>query len=122
MRTLTRQYREYLESFFWRAKRDAALVRAGHRCENCSSRDNLEVHHKNYETFGNERPEDLEVLCIACHERADALRREQNDRRRYRKAVDSYATKKYGEDWADRYERYELSEEFDEWRERRGDM
>ena len=51
-----------------------ALERAGHRCELCGSRDNLQVHHieplEPYERRSvNEknRQENLMVLCRACH-------------------------------------------------------
>lgn len=64
-----RQYREeYLNSEHWHITRLAALERAGHRCQVCNGADRLDVHHRTYERLGNERPEDLTVLCRRCHD------------------------------------------------------
>lgn len=63
-------YREYLRTPEWQAKRRAALARTGHRCVlDRSHTANLEVHHNSYERLGDERPEDLVVLCGPCHAR-----------------------------------------------------
>lgn len=54
-----------------------ALERAGHKCEDCGSRERLEVHHKEPLEPGEQRwnsdknrQEKLRVLCRACHEKA----------------------------------------------------
>ena len=62
-------YAEYLRSDEWRRLREAALRRAGHRCHLCGHDRRLEVHHRDYETIGSERVEDLVVLCLLCHTR-----------------------------------------------------
>ena len=64
-------YIAYLASPQWRARADAAIARAGGRCQVCNvdrwfSR--LNVHHRTYERLGRERPEDLIVLCRHCHD------------------------------------------------------
>jgi 5-methylcytosine-specific restriction endonuclease McrA len=61
------EYRAYLQSEEWAAKRDAALERAEHRCQLCNSEHDLTVHHRTYERLGNERDADLTVLCKECH-------------------------------------------------------
>ncbi len=62
-------YRGYLQSPAWKARRVEALIRAGYKCEKCGMIGvKLEIHHKTYANIGNERPEDLEVLCERCHE------------------------------------------------------
>jgi hypothetical protein len=63
-------YAEYLQTPEWRTTRDAALRRAGFRCEltHCGSKYALQVHHRVYERLGEEVPEDLTVLCGACHD------------------------------------------------------
>lgn len=61
-------YHAYLQSDKWGTKRQLALERAYHRCQLCNSPDNLHVHHRTYERLGNEKPEDLTVLCKDCHE------------------------------------------------------
>ncbi len=61
------QYREYLKSEHWQRVRDSALERALRLCQVCNGPDGLEVHHRTYERIGNERSEDVTVLCDACH-------------------------------------------------------
>jgi hypothetical protein len=64
------KYRDYLSSSDWQSKRRLALERAGNRCQLCASRSKqLEVHHNSYKRLGHEEPEDLIVLCRACHQR-----------------------------------------------------
>jgi len=62
-------YEEYLQTPEWRQRRDRALSRAGWRCTLCAAKDSLQVHHNCYDNVGEERDEDLTVVCQACHER-----------------------------------------------------
>lgn len=63
-------YAEYLASPEWKMRRAAALERSAHRCQLCAySGRNLDVHHNTYQRIGDERPEDLVVLCKLCHRR-----------------------------------------------------
>ena len=62
-------YAEYLQSDAWRERRDAALERAGHRCQLCNSDAPLHVHHRTYDRLGAELPQDLTVLCEHCHQK-----------------------------------------------------
>lgn len=78
-------YLEYIQSLEWAAKRRRALDRAGHRCQLCSSRKKLEVHHNTYENLGDERDEDLTVLCDPCHEVFHA-KRDERTAKKYREA------------------------------------
>ena len=66
-------YLEYLSSKWWKYRRRQALKRAKHRCEKCGATKKLEVHHKTYETLGKEKDEDLQVLCVPCHEHAHQM-------------------------------------------------
>jgi hypothetical protein len=74
-------YEAYLQTPEWRRTRNQALSRAGWQCEwpRCATRDNLKVHHRNYEHLGAERDEDVRVLCSAHqlgqHERANRFER-----------------------------------------------
>jgi 5-methylcytosine-specific restriction endonuclease McrA len=60
-------YDEYLVSPEWRARRLAALERAGDRCQLCNRDGHLHVHHRTYDRVGHEDPGDLTVLCDECH-------------------------------------------------------
>jgi hypothetical protein len=62
------RYREYLKSATWANIRAGVVSERGERCERCSSKYRIEVHHNKYpKIWGEERPEDLEVLCHRCH-------------------------------------------------------
>lgn len=60
-------YDRYRNSDAWKIKREGALARAASRCQLCRSTKKLNVHHNTYENLGNERDEDLFVLCKRCH-------------------------------------------------------
>ena len=61
-------YGEYLQTSHWQAKRREALEHAKKRCQYCGARAvELHVHHKTYERRGDERMDDLIVLCKDCH-------------------------------------------------------
>lgn len=61
-------YQEYIRSSEWIAKAKRAKLEAGQRCQSCGSDDRrLQVHHLNYGRLGEERPDDLIVLCGRCH-------------------------------------------------------
>jgi hypothetical protein len=64
---------EYRRTPEWGALRHAALTQAGNRCQLCSeypTTDNpLDVHHNNYDRFGDELLVDLVVLCRRLHGR-----------------------------------------------------
>lgn len=62
------EYAEYLTTPEWQETRGVALREAGYRCDDCRSRQHLDVHHLTYERLGCERLEDLQVLCRDCHE------------------------------------------------------
>ncbi len=110
-----RKYLAYLESDRWALQRTAALARASYRCSTCGSPVDLEVHHLTYERLGEELPQDLTVLCGKCHTR---LHRQENERRRHNARLDGWASKVYGEDWAD-LDPDSIAEEFDMWLEDR---
>lgn len=70
------EYREYLASPHWQATR-REMLRTQAECNQCyiprwlaNLRDgqDFNVHHRSYVNLGNERPEDLEVLCHRCHQ------------------------------------------------------
>ena len=67
-----RPYAERRTTDEWRVLRDLMLARAKYRCQLCrrSGRNvQLNVHHNTYENYGQERLDDLIVLCRPCHAR-----------------------------------------------------
>lgn len=60
-------YAEFLKTPEWEETRAAALERAGHRCQVCNGRDELQVHHRDYSNKPLENLADLTVLCDDCH-------------------------------------------------------
>lgn len=103
---------EYYHSREWQVKRAFALNRANHKCQRCGASHSLEVHHWSYDRLYNEDPEDLEVLCKRCHLKADQERAYNNW---YESALDTYLTKKYGEDYFHWGVQEEFEEEFEDW-------
>jgi hypothetical protein len=83
------------------------------------------LHHKTYERLGEETDEDLELLCVTCHEKADKDRAEDGKRRSraalYDAQLNGWASKKYGDDWYEYMDECDVAEEFDEWVESRSD-
>ena len=66
----TMPFAEYRMQPEWQVRRVQALTRARYRCQMCSSHDaTLDVHHNSYQNYGDERPEDLVVLCRSCHQK-----------------------------------------------------
>ncbi len=62
------RYRWYLQSRAWGQRREGAIRRAESRCDQCHHvHERLDVHHTNYIRVGDERVEDLRVLCRNCH-------------------------------------------------------
>ncbi len=95
---------DYYRSPEWRCKRLAKLTEAGNKCRRCDATSGLQVHHRHYARLFNEHMEDLEVLCVECHDRADRCRE-------YESGLVTYVSKKYG----DHYNPDHFIEEFNEW-------
>ncbi len=62
-----KSYDAYLASKHWKHTRQRAL-RHYRECEICGETTGLHVHHKHYKSLGKEVMEDLQVLCVGCHE------------------------------------------------------
>jgi 5-methylcytosine-specific restriction endonuclease McrA len=118
-------YNARIKSAQWKnMKRDLIRMR-GQKCEKCGSCTMLELHHKTYERLGKELTSDLELLCFSCHRKADQIRaaagRARSAAALFEAGLDTYAEKKYGEDWADHLDHENISDEFDEWLESKRD-
>lgn len=113
-------YKEYIASTQWKKKRKQVLERARYRCEKCKiPTDRLEVHHLTYDRLGREDLHDLLAVCQDCHKVEDKLRANRTEANRYWRAVDSFAEKKYGENWEYHQDSETTAEEFDAWLERK---
>jgi hypothetical protein len=62
------RYQQYLCSREWAEKKNAVHERSFGRCERCGLSKAAAVHHLTYIRKYNERLEDLQNLCKACHE------------------------------------------------------
>lgn len=60
-------YERYLQTPQWKERRDRTVKRAKGKCSLCSSKKQLNVHHRIYTRIGEERPEDLICICRSCH-------------------------------------------------------
>jgi len=58
----------YYKTEHWRERRKEALEDSDNMCDECGSKNNLQVHHKNYFSLFREEDDDLVVLCKSCHE------------------------------------------------------
>lgn len=63
-------YEFYINSPDWGRFRRSIFAVRGYKCEQCGTLEGqMHVHHLHYRTFTEERPEDVQVLCIPCHEK-----------------------------------------------------
>jgi 5-methylcytosine-specific restriction endonuclease McrA len=111
-------YRAYLQSDVWKEKRDQVLSRANGKCERCKAIIfDPDVHHLKYDRIGgNERLDDLMVLCFPCHRDADDERDTETDAKRadshYQARLNGFASSKYGDAWWYDREKREVEIEF----------
>ena len=64
------QYKHYLSSPEWKAKRLLVIERENGICQGCRIAPIAEVHHETYKTLGNELLFQLVGLCSSCHRKA----------------------------------------------------
>lgn len=68
-------YGRFINSPEWKAIRQRAFAKHGRKCQRCPATTRLHVHHLTYLRFGgDERMEDLAILCEACHREAHGMR------------------------------------------------
>lgn len=102
MKYLSPEYRAYLHSPEWQARRHATLKAAGLKCQMCGTPafgSGLDVHHRTYQNLGCEPLSDLVALCRPCHERADIERRQQIAMWQQDRRLNRWARKYLGEEW-----------------------
>lgn len=61
-------YHTYLRSDKWRDKRLQVMIRCKGVCEQCHFYPVDHIHHLTYDRFGNEHLDDLQGLCVDCHQ------------------------------------------------------
>lgn len=67
-------YDAYMASPEWKATRAERILLDGGKCVRCDSSSQLQVHHRNYDRFGDgELTSDLETLCKRCHQKEHGL-------------------------------------------------
>jgi len=67
----SKQYTDYMASPEWKAKKRQVFSARGYVCEHCKATDvQLHVHHLTYIRLGNEKLEDLAIVCRPCHNKA----------------------------------------------------
>lgn len=122
MKQHTPEYKAYLESDAWKARRQRALYLAGYSCNRCGVPKMpgviLQVHHRSYANLGDELDSDLEVVCKSCHYVADL---EYQQKAGYQKALRTYIEKKYQcwNEYDDPNDNERLEEEFQDWLEKK---
>lgn len=129
------KYNAHISSARWKEIRERLVMSTYHNdserydlsrghfyCQKCwwnFHKNELEVHHLHYNTLGKETRKDLAVVCNPCHRKLDQIRAEEGEAASIRAyedaAFDGWASKVYGEDWADYYDT--LYDKFYEWRE-----
>lgn len=71
-------YHDYLRTEKWETLREKVYERENGICEQCKTNIRLEgvpfcVHHISYENLGNEKDEDIALLCIPCHNKLHTI-------------------------------------------------
>ncbi len=121
--TWSARYRKHLRSAKWRYLKARIINSRGHWCERCGLGYGLELHHKTYERLGDELITDVELLCDQCHRTADEERAQRGAIRSraamYSAGLDTYASKKYGDNWETWSDMERIEEEYDGWLERK---
>lgn len=67
---LSPEYHAHINSAKWRSFKASVVAERGKKCQRCGTKTKkLELHHIHYRNFGNEAPDDVELLCNICHAR-----------------------------------------------------
>ena len=60
-------YKQYISSKKWKEKKEEVFKLRGKECEQFGYKHRIHVHHLSYENLGDEKMEDLQILCYQCH-------------------------------------------------------
>ena len=80
LRKINRQgYNNYINGARWSRKSKAIRLYFGNRCQVCNSNGQLHAHHRTYDRLGIEKPEDITVLCVSCHNEYEKKRKAKSN-------------------------------------------
>lgn len=86
------EYIAYIASEKWKSFRNGIIKERGRKCEKCGQdKGEIHAHHLTYERFMNELPEDIQLLCKACHM---AIHNRRNKKKEKRKITAAQKVKK----------------------------
>lgn len=71
---LSESYYAHIYSDRWKEFRHEIIMERGKKCERCGKAGRIELHHLHYRNFDHELPEDVKLLCVPCHHKADSGR------------------------------------------------
>ncbi|MFA5014813.1 MAG: HNH endonuclease signature motif containing protein [Actinomycetota bacterium] len=77
-----KSYEEYLKSDIWKTNRDRFLNTIENKCcVVCLSTIKINVHHRTYKNLGDEKINDLVILCQSCHRKfhAKKIKKKKNN-------------------------------------------
>ena len=77
------KYQKYLLSDEWAKLKIDLYAHRGRWCQKCGSSTRLQIHHLHYRNIYKEEPEDLLILCRACHraEHSDKAKKKRTAKR-----------------------------------------
>ena len=85
-------YLEFINSQKWKSFRAGIIKERGRKCEKCGeTKGEIHAHHLTYERFMNELPEDIQLLCKACHM---AVHNRRNNKKEKRKLANAQKVRK----------------------------
>lgn len=90
-------YFDYIKSTAWKQKAEEAKARAGNRCQVCNrsrAEVQLDAHHRTYDHLGNEKPEDITVLCRECHQLYEDEKKDKQSSKQCKRCKQSFISSK----------------------------
>jgi 5-methylcytosine-specific restriction endonuclease McrA len=63
------EYNAYIKSFKWKKKKIEFYQQYKRKCQGCGKVNDIHVHHRSYEHFGNEFLHELRAVCSKCHKK-----------------------------------------------------
>lgn len=88
-------YNKHIKSKEWKEFKKEICELYNYKCQCCGvkKKSNLHLHHKHYKTLGFESAEDVELLCMKCHNTLHAKGREAMEQRGKKVKADRKRTK-----------------------------